>query len=85
MHLAEDKKEKPKLILINTSGGGIRSMSWTFNILSHVDSLLGGELMEHTALITGSSGGLIGASYYRELYLQEQQGKIDNRFDDKYL
>lgn len=84
LHLAKDQKEKPKLILINTSGGGIRSMAWTFNILSHVDSLLDGELMEHCALITGSSGGLIGASYYRELYLQEQEGDIDSRYDDVY-
>lgn len=29
----------------------------------------------HAELITGSSGGIIGASYYRELYLEKLQGK----------
>ena len=30
--------------------------------------------MQKTFLITGASGGMIGAAYYRELYLQKQNG-----------
>ncbi|MFT3885416.1 MAG: hypothetical protein QM724_08300 [Flavobacteriales bacterium] len=58
---------RPKLVIVNTSGGGSRAMLWTFRCLQVADSLLGGDLMTRTALMTGSSGGLIGATYYRQL------------------
>lgn len=58
---------KPPFIIINTSGGGSRAMLWTYRCLQVADSILGGRLMERTALMTGSSGGLIGATYYRQL------------------
>ena len=59
---------KPKLIVVNTSGGGLRAMLWTFRCMQHADSLLGGSLMQRTTLLTGSSGGAIGAAYYRMRY-----------------
>lgn len=67
--------EKPPLVIINTSGGGSRAMLWTFRCMQVADSLLGGQLMERTALLTGSSGGLIGATYYRQLALGEKHGE----------
>lgn len=72
------KREKPKLVIISTSGGGLRSTFWTFYCLQYADSVLQGELLKHTQLITGSSGGLIGAAYLRELYLLQQEQKIQN-------
>lgn len=60
------------LVLINTSGGGLRSGMWTFTILSKLDSLTKGEFSKHTSLITGASGGMIGAAYYRELLIKNQ-------------
>ena len=63
---------KPKLLVINTSGGGLRSMLWTVHCMQLVDSLLGGSLMERSVLMTGSSGGLIGATYYRQLFQADQ-------------
>ncbi|MEO8732837.1 MAG: hypothetical protein ABI373_00765 [Flavobacteriales bacterium] len=66
---------KPQLIIINTSGGGSRAMLWTFRCLQVADSILGGQLMERSALMTGSSGGLIGATYYRQLVLAEGDGR----------
>jgi hypothetical protein len=62
---------KPKIIFINTSGGGSRATLWTFYMLQTTDSLTNGKLFNQTHLITGSSGGMIGAAYYRELYLQK--------------
>jgi hypothetical protein len=79
------KKEKPKLVIINTSGGGLRSTLWTFQALTYADSVLDGELLKHTFLMAGSSGGLIGAAYLRELYLEKQQGKISSYYDDRLL
>jgi len=65
---------KPKLVIIAVSGGGLRSATWTMKVVQHADSLLDGRLMDHAALVTGASGGLIGMGYYRELYLREQSG-----------
>ncbi|MEQ8523034.1 MAG: hypothetical protein RIC15_12880 [Vicingaceae bacterium] len=67
------KSGKPKLIIINTSGGGLRSMMWTTLGMLRIDESLEGKLMKNLQLITGSSGGMIGASYVRELYLNDLQ------------
>ena len=75
---------KPKLIIINTSGGGSRSALWTMTVLQKTDEALNGKLTKHTQLITGASGGMIGASYYRELLLQKQLRLIDNPQQKKY-
>ncbi len=77
--------EKPPLVLVNTSGGGLRAMLWTMLCLQHADSLVNGELMERTAMLTGSSGGLIGAAYYRQLYLAEQSTDTVDRNDRQLL
>ncbi|MEN9523406.1 MAG: hypothetical protein RL065_1783 [Bacteroidota bacterium] len=69
---------KPYMILLNVSGGGLRSSYWTFNVLQYLDSLTNGRAMKQTQLITGGSGGMLGASFFRELYLQKQlTNKID--------
>ncbi|SIO45006.1 patatin-like phospholipase family protein [Chitinophaga niabensis] len=68
---------KPPFIVINTSGGGSRSAAWTMNVLQRYDSLTKGKLLKHTMLMTGASGGMMGATYFRELYLREQMGKLN--------
>ncbi len=68
-----NKTSKPKIIFVNTSGGGSRSMLWTFYMLQVSDSITNGKLFNQTHLITGSSGGMIGASYFRELHLQKDE------------
>lgn len=70
--------KKPKLVIINTSGGGSRSAMWTYRALQYNDSLLNGELMKHTALITGSSGGMVGAAYLRQLYMD--YGRMNEQY-----
>jgi hypothetical protein len=82
---SNDPLKKPKLVFINTSGGGLRSSLWTFYTLQYADSLLNGRLLQQTQLITGSSGGMIGAAYLRELYLQKQKNKIESYYHKKYL
>ena len=76
-------EEKPFIYLINTSGGGNRSTYFTMNVLQRLDSLAGGKLMDKTFLITGASGGMLGASYYRELALRRPQGI--NPLEKKYV
>jgi hypothetical protein len=78
----KQKTDRPYLYLISTSGGGNRSATFTLNILQRLDSLSGGTLMDKTFLITGASGGMLGASYYRELVNQQSNGF--NATDKKY-
>jgi len=75
---------KPKIVVMNFSGGGVRSATWTMNVLQRLDSMMNGQLMKHTMLMTGASGGMIGASYYRELYYRKLQGASINIYDSTY-
>jgi hypothetical protein len=72
--------QKPKMVFLCVSGGGKRAALWTLNALQTADSLTSGKLMNHSILITGASGGLIGASYYRELILRQKQGEVMRPF-----
>lgn len=65
----------PKLVFVCVSGGGKRAALWALNSLQTADSLTDGRLMNQSVLVTGASGGLIGASYFRELKLREIQGE----------
>lgn len=79
--------KKPKLLLINCSGGGLRSAAWTFNTLHYLDSITAGEFFKNVFLISGSSGGILSASYYRELYRKKliENKKIDFKKSFKNL
>jgi len=90
IHILENWKkkqdeERPLLVIINTSGGGNRSAAFTMNALQKMDSATHGELMKKTFLITGASGGMLSAAFFRELYLQRQRGKDINLRDRKYV
>lgn len=60
------KEEKPKLVLVAVSGGGLRASTWVVNVLSTLKDST--KAMDNLHLITGSSGGMVGASYFREMY-----------------
>ena len=77
--------KKPKLVVLCPSGGGLKSAVWTMLTLQQADSLTGDALFRHSALITGASGGMIGAAYYRELFLRQLQGETIDRFADLHL
>jgi hypothetical protein len=76
--------EKPKLIFINVSGGGLRAARFVTAVMQHGDSLLGGKLMDKTFMISGASGGMFAAAYMRELYLQRLEGSPINIDNDQY-
>ncbi|MGG9962112.1 hypothetical protein [Ferruginibacter sp. SUN106] len=59
---------KPVMVFINVSGGGLRSGTFVMNTLQQLDSITNGQLMQHTMMISGASGGMLAATYYRELY-----------------
>jgi hypothetical protein len=72
---AQTGEEKPKLILLNASGGGLRSSLFTLNVLQTLDSTLGADFYPNVHLIAGSSGGMLGASYYRQLKYESSRRK----------
>ena len=76
--------QKPKMLFLCVSGGGKRAALWTFNALQTADSLTSGRLMENSILVTGASGGLIGASYFRELKLRQKTGEGINPYSPVY-
>jgi Patatin-like phospholipase len=76
---------KPYLFIINVSGGGTRSATFTLSVLQRLDSLSGGQLMNKTFLITGASGGMLGAAYYRELARERSSGKNLYLYSNKYV
>lgn len=82
---AKQKTDKPIFYIINVSGGGTRSAGFTMNVLQHADSLMNGNLMKQTGVITGASGGMLGAAYFREMYLQKLNGNQINLQDNKYF
>jgi hypothetical protein len=71
----KQKAEKPLLVIINVSGGGLRSATFTMHTLQQLDSLTNGQMMRQTFMITGASGGMLAAAYFRELYRQQQKGQ----------
>ncbi len=65
---------KPKLVILCVSGGGLRSATWAVQVIQQADSLTGGRFLDHTVLITGASGGIMGTAYMRELLLRRRLG-----------
>jgi len=75
---------KPPLVVITVSGGGSRSAYWTFRALQYADSLSGGKLFKNTVMITGASGGMIGAAYWRNIHDAYQMGTLTNPYAPQY-
>ncbi|HEX9514337.1 MAG TPA: hypothetical protein VF939_27780 [Puia sp.] len=83
---ARQSEARPILYLINTSGGGNRSATFTMSILQRLDSLCGGRLMRKTFLISGASGGMLGAAYFRALSRSRDGGNPSIHLQDpKYV
>jgi len=76
--------KKPKMVFLCVSGGGKRAALWALTVLQAADSLTKGRLMENSMLITGASGGLIGASYFREIKLREKLGQPTQPYSNRH-
>lgn len=75
------KGKKPKIIMVCASGGGLRAAMFSTAIMQRADSMTNGQLMDHTVLMTGASGGMMGMSYIRELYYRKQLGEQVAMYD----
>ncbi|MCB9327040.1 MAG: patatin-like phospholipase family protein [Lewinellaceae bacterium] len=77
--------EKPKLTILCVSGGGLKAAAWAFRNIQLADSLTQGRFLHSNVLITGASGGMLGAAYLRELYLRKQKGDLLDLYSQAYL
>ncbi len=77
---ANQIENKPTLVFINVSGGGLRSAAFTMNVLQQTDSICNNNLMRNTFLISGASGGMLAAAYYRELYAAKKENIVDKKY-----
>ena len=57
-------EDKPLMIIFNFSGGGVRSASFSMNVLQALDSLAGGRIMNKTMLMSGASGGMLSCCLF---------------------
>jgi len=71
------KDPLPVMVLTCVSGGGIRSATFTTEVLHKLDSLTLDRYFSHTSLISGASGGIMGAAWYRELKLRQLNGLLN--------
>ncbi|MDY3557013.1 patatin-like phospholipase family protein [Gemmata sp. JC717] len=63
------KGDKPRLVLIATSGGGIRAAVWTGVVLEGLEAEFDGSsgkpaIRDNVKIIAGASGGMVGAAAY---------------------
>ena len=76
--------DKPPLVVITVSGGGSRAAYWSFRALQYADSITHGRLFANTVFMTGASGGMIGAAYWRSLHDAYKQGLLKDPYESRY-
>jgi hypothetical protein len=75
---------QPPLVVITVSGGGSRSAYWTFRTLQYIDSVTNGRLSQNTVLVTGASGGMIGAAYWRSIHDAYGRGLLKDPYSPAF-
>jgi hypothetical protein len=76
---------KPKMVFVAVSGGGQRAALWTLKVLQDAEAASGGQLFKHTQMISGASGGVIGAAFFREIYLRYKDDPTFHSRHELYL
>jgi len=78
-------EDKPVMVVFNFSGGGVRSAAFAMSVLQQLDSLSHGTIMKKAVLISGASGGMLAAAYFRELARLKAAGENVNLQNKKYV
>ncbi len=81
----KQSSDKPKMVFLNVSGGGLRSATFVMNMLQQINSVTNCSLMQQTFLISGASGGMLSATYYRELYRNKNNGNAATLNKPEYI
>lgn len=78
---------KPILVVVTTSGGALRAAHWTESVLRHLETQIPG-FSSHIRLITGASGGMLGAANHVSLMVEGQLNQpagTQNLLSNDYL
>ena len=78
-------QDKPKLVILSASGGGLTAALWSSTVLQEIGRQLDGQLMPATMLMTGASGGMLGLAYQRELYRRFMVDRSFHHLDPIHL
>lgn len=65
---------QPRLIVVAVDGGGIRAATWAVSLLTALEEDVP-EFPHHLRVITGASGGMVGAAYYAASLMPPEPGK----------
>lgn len=65
---------KPIVVVVTTSGGALRASIWTQAVLRRLDEAFPG-FHRHVRLITGASGGMLGAARYVALHDEDPEAR----------
>jgi len=66
---------KPIVVVVTTSGGALRAGVWTQAVLRRLDEAFPG-FHRHVRLITGASGGMLGAARYVALHAEKPDDQV---------
>ncbi len=83
-NLTPGAKQKPKMVFLNSSGGGLRASVFSMAVFQKADSILDGSLMKKTFMMSGASGGAVALAYLHELNLQQTNGSTFRLWDRIY-
>lgn len=75
----QDAKLLPKVVIVATSGGGQRSALWTATVLNELEAAQPG-FFYNIRLITGDSGGMLGAAHFVSKLDTLQQFDVAHQF-----
>jgi hypothetical protein len=78
------KKKKPNAIFLCSSGGGLRAGMWSLGTMQYLDSLTNGRTTDELRLMTGASGGMMGAAFFRELMLKDSISVYEPTFQQRF-
>ena len=71
----------PKLVVVAASGGGIATAYWTTRCLCHIEDLIP-QFPYHVRVITGASGGMVGAGFYTASLTRDGEDRPCSRLND---
>lgn len=77
---------RPRLVVVCVSGGALRAATWTTRVFVRLDQSIPG-FHRHVRLITGASGGMLGAAYCVAELADVEDGKappIGQRGDELF-
>lgn len=78
---ARQSNDQPTAVFINVPGGGLRSAMWAIQALNQAQLVSDDRMWDETVLVSGSSGGMIGAAYLREYFYRKANGLTDLPID----